>query len=278
MFSKFSKLVLGALAAGLLALPSYAQSSGWKVDTNRSYVRIDLATASQGSGDPVTLGAASPSGILHFDSADPSKSTFQFALRPSGAAAGDASIAQSPVIRFRSESAALTPDGQLKVTGTLTVSRVVLIEDFTANEGYSGPVVTGSRLVESSRQESFILPVPADDPRDSHGNAYLAVSTSLQLNAEDFPELYDELLSTNWPGKAQDVVSENPSSFGEDYSGTLRTGTNVQTRSITRTATSFGEDYPGDGSESVQPGHVVTLALNLHLVPQGASLSAKNGQ
>jgi hypothetical protein len=270
MIPNIPKLALSALAVSLLALPTYAQSSDWKVDGNHSSAQIAVETATRGSGNSLTLGVTTPTGILHLNSADPSKSTLQFELRTAGV--------QSPLIRFRSESAELTPNGQLKVTGKLTVTRVVLVEDLTANEGFSGPVVTGSRVVESSRQESFILPVPAADPRDAKGNAYLAVSTALKLNAEDFPELYDQLLSTNWPAKAQDVVSESPSSFGEDYSGTLRTGSNVQSRSITRTATSFGEDYPGAVADSVQPGNVVTLALNLHLVPQGTQLSARNGQ
>lgn len=287
MIPKFSRLALSALAASLLALPTYAQSSDWKVDSNHSSARIAVESAPRGSVSSLTLGVAAPAGILHLNSADPSKSTLQFELHSADSVSTTAGSlgndpapagAQSPQIRFHSESVTLTPDGQLKVTGTLTISRVVPLVDLTPSEAYSGPVEIGRRVVESSRQESFILPISAADPRDPQGNAYLTVSTTLNFNREDFPELYDELLSVNGPVKAQDVVSESPSSFGEDYSGTLRTGSNVQSRSITRAATSFGEDYPGAGADSVRPGNVVTLALNLRLVSQGTQLSAKNGK
>ncbi len=287
MMPKFSRLVLSALAASLLALPAFAQSTDWKVDGNQSSAQIAIATRPHGSGNTVTLGAADASGALHLDNADLSKSAFQFELRPSSrvsAAAGSnaedpaPADAQSSLIRFHSESATLTSDGQLKVTGTLTVTRVVRIVDLTANEGYSGPVEIGSRVVESSREESFILPISAADLPNPQGKPFLDLSSALKINAEDFPELYDELLSTNWPAKAEGLNCEAAPSSSEDYAGALCTGTDVQSRSIVRTATSFGEDYPGDSANSVQPANVVTLALHLHLAPQGTQLSAKNGQ
>jgi len=287
MTLNFSRLALGAVAASLLALPALAQSSDWAVVVNRSSAQFAIPADPHSSANSVILGAAAASGALHLDTADPSKSTLQFELRPAdrvssaaGSSAGDPAPAdaQSRLIRFRSESVTVTPDGKLQFTGALMLTRIVRIEDLTASEDFSGPVEIGRHVVETTRQETFILPVPAADPRDPQGNPFLNVSTALKINVEDFPELYDEILSTNWPAVAQNVTCEASPSSGEDYAGTLCTGTQVQSRSIIRTATSFGEDYPGADTDSVQPANVVTLALHLRLVPQGAQLSAQSGQ
>lgn len=278
MTHKFSRLALSAVAASLLALPAFAQSSDWKVDSNHSVARIAITAKSPDGAGSGTLGGAAVSGTLRLDNSDPSKSTLQLDLYPAGSGPAAADGVQSILLSFRSEKAALTPDGKLKVTGTLTVTRVVRILDLTANEAYSGPVEVGRQVVKTTREESLILPVPSADPRDPQGNVFLDVSTELKVNREDFPELVDDVLSTNWPAKAQDESCQSSPSAAEDYAGTLCTGTALVSPSITRAATSAAEDYPGGDDFSVQPGNILTLALHLRLAPQGVQVSAKTGQ
>ena len=268
MTSKFVRLAMSAAAASLLALPAFAQSAEWKVDSDHSSARIVAKSQSRDGDSSIALGAAAASGILRMSNSNPANSTFEFELYPSGAGSH---------LMFRSEKAALTADGKLKLSGTLTVSRVVREMRLEGNEGYSGPVETGRVVSQSSREESIIVPIPAA-ARGMRRGQQADVSASLTISDEDFPELVNEILAANWPAKAQDQSCEASAGSSEDYAGTLCTGSGVDSRSITRTATSFGEDYPGASVDSVQPGKIVTLALHLRLAQQGEQLSAKSGR
>jgi len=278
MNSTFTRVALGAVAASLFALPVFAQSADWKVDSNHSSARISIQAQSRGESS-ITLGAAAASGLLRVDTSNPSNSSLQFELDPAGA--GNEIVADDPVettrLTFHSQKASLTADGKLKLTGTLTVSTVLREVQLDGNEAYSGPVETGRVVYQASREESLILAIPAG-ARNGRGGKFIEVSTALNVNAEDFPELVNEVLSTNWPSKAQDRNCESSASAGEDYSGTLCIGTAVESRSANRAAASFSEDYAGGEPILAQPANVVTVALHLRLAPQGVQLSTKTGQ
>ena len=278
MNSTFTRVALGAVAASFLALPVFAQSADWRVDSNHSSARISIQAQSGGESS-ITLGAAAASGLLRVDTSNPSNSSLQFELDPAGA--GNEIVADDPVettrLTFHSQKASLTADGKLKLTGTLTVSTVLREVQLDGNEAYSGPVETGRVVYQASREESLILAIPAG-ARNGRGGKFIEVSTALNVNAEDFPELVNEVLSTNWPSKAQDRNCESSASAGEDYSGTLCTGTAVESRSANRAAASFSEDYAGGEPILAQPANVVTVALHLRLAPQGVQLSTKTGQ
>jgi len=267
MTSKFAQLAMSAAAASLLALPAFAQSAEWRVVSDHFSACV-VARSQSCDGDASTaLGAAAASGILRVNNSNPANSTFEFDLYPSGSGAH---------LTFRSEKASLTADGKLKLSGTLTVSRMVREMQLEGNETYSGPVETGRVVSQSSREESIILPIPVAAKGMLRGQP-ADVSASLIISDEDFPELGNEMLAGNWPAKAQDGKCEATAGSSEDYAGTLCTGFGVDARPITRTATSFGEDYPGAGADSVHPAQIVALALHLRLAQQGEQLSAKTG-
>jgi polyisoprenoid-binding protein YceI len=276
MTNKFARLALGAVAATLLALPSFAQSAEWRVDSNHSSARISIQAQSPDARGPISLGAAA-SGILRVDGSNPAHSTIELDLYPAGGETAADDPAETTQLIFRSQKASLTADGKLKLTGTLTVSRVVREVQLEGNEGYSGPVESGRVIYQTTREESLILAIPAAT-RDGQGSAFTEVSTSLNISPEDFPELVNEAFSTNWPAKAQDRNCDTSASSGEDYSGTVCTGTAVESRSANRAAASFSEDYAGGEPVSAQPPHVVTVALHLRLAPQGVQVSAKTGR
>lgn len=278
MKNTFARLALSTLAASLLALPAFAQSAEWTVDSNHSSARIAIKAQTPGESS-LALGAAAASGILRVDAANPSNSTLQFELYP--ASAGPEVATDDPLqtthLIFNSTKASLTADGRLAVTGTLTISRVIRQVQLEGNEAYSGPVETDRVIFQSSREESLILPLPAA-LRNGQGGAFAEVSTSLKISAEDFPELVNELLSIDWPAKAQDQKCEASASSSEDYSGTACTGAAVQSRDVNRTAASFSEDYAGGEPISAQPANVVTVALHLRLAQQREQVSTKTGQ
>ena len=275
MTTKLARLALSAVAASLLALPAFAQSADWRVDSNHSSARIAFKANPGDGARSITLGSAAASGILRVDNNDPANSTFQFDLYPALVASesGTDDSAQATRLAFRSEKASLTPDGKLKLTGSLTVTRVIRDLQLDGNEAYSGPVESGRIVFQTSREQSLILSIPRP-ARDG----YAQVSTVLNINDEDFPDLVDEVLTTTWPAKAQDASCESAASSSEDYSGSLCTGSNVESRSVNRLAASAGEDYSGGEPISAARPNVVTVALQLRLEQQAVQVSAKTGQ
>jgi len=281
-----SRAAIAILAIGIAAAPAFAQSGGWTVDSNHSDARIAIDGKINGSSQSITLGAGGVSGTLRLDRSDLTKSTLQFTIDPAGsgpAAVGpngetpDAGSLPATLLSFRSEKASRSADGKLHMTGALTVTRMEREALLDANEAYSGPVYVSRVVTHTQREQSFIFAVPASDPADG-GSAKIKLEALVKINREDFPELVNAALSTNWPFTVQDETCEASPNSREDYSGTLCTGSAVTLPSITRTAASAGEDYPGTDANSAEPGNLVTLALHLQLTPENAQLSSKIGQ
>jgi hypothetical protein len=276
MTINFSRLLLGAAAASLLTLPVFAQSTEWRVDSNHSSARIAVTKQSSGESS-LTLGTAAASGILRVDSSNLANSVFELDLYPVGTGspvAPDDPI-QTTHLTFRSQSASITADGKLKLTGALTVSKVIREVQMVASEGYYGPVETGRVISQTTREESLLLPISTD--RDG-AVSFTEVSTRLNVNSEDFPELLNAVLSANWPAKAQNSNCNAAAYAAEDYAGTLCTGTAVESRSINRSPAFASEAYAGGDPISAQPAGLVTVALHLRLAPQGTQVSAKAGR
>jgi len=163
------------------------------------------------------------------------------------------SNSQSASIRFRPESASMTPDGKLKLTGALTVTRVIRTLEMDANEAYSGPVELGRKAVDVTREVSVILPSPAAESYDSQGRAFFDMTSMMKVNAAEFPELAEEFIRSKQAAAAQDQNCEALAAPSEGYAGTLCTGSGSESRPITRIASSFGEDYPGAVTILAQP-------------------------
>lgn len=280
MTNKLAGFALAAILVGASALPALAQSAKWTVDSNHSSARILVQGNLDGKTQSITLGGANVSGILRLDRDDPAKSTVEFNVYPATAdpngASPDPAASPYTVLNFHSEKASLAADGRLQVTGRLTVTRVERQAVMDANDAYSGPVYVSSVIAQAQREESFVITIPASDPSD--GNATAEVSTVVKIHREDFPELVNAVLSTNWPATAQDKNCEGPLAASEDYAGTLCTGSAVTPLSITRTVAASAEDYPGDQANFADAGNLLTVALDLHLAPEGAQVSSKIGQ
>ena len=101
------------------------------------------------------------------------------------------------------------------------------------------------------------------------------MTSMMKVNAAEFPELAEEFIRSKQAAAAQDQNCEALAAPSEGYAGTLCTGSGSKSRPITRIAGSFGEDYPGAVTVLAQPANIVTLALHLHLTPQGIELSAR---
>lgn len=279
MTSKFLRLVLVAAAASSLALPAFAQSAEWRVDGNHSSAHITVETQPRDTRDSVTLAAAAASGVLRIDAVNPANSALEIDLAPAGAQSGLST--GGPILAthltFRSQKAALTPDGKLKLTGKLTVSHIIREIHGDANEAYSGPIETSRVIFQTTREESLVLGLP-EASRDGRTNPSTEVSTSLRVSAEDFPELLNGNLAANWPAVAQDGNCDYSTSASEGYSGAVCTGSAVESRSIRRAPEFASESYSGDDAYSASPASIITVALHLRLQQQGVQVSARTGQ
>ena len=84
---------------------------------------------------------------------------------------------------------------------------------------------------------------------------------------EDFPELLNSIRETNWPPVVQDVRCDVPSTIGEDYKGSLCTGTTIAAirNDNCQMPSSIGEDY--SGPQCIPPaGNQTTVVVDLKLV------------
>jgi hypothetical protein len=276
MFSKTAALGLAAALALLTSAPAFAGTQDWKVDSSHSYGEVATQAKVNDSGQSVTLGAAKVTGTLRLDPRKISNSSFEFDADPSGSSP---ELGNYTVLRFRSHSAQLTSDGKLRVTGPLTVTQIELDPQIAgSNESYSAPQFVGRKVKETTKEQSFLLTLPAGDLVNAQGQATADASAEAKISAEDFPELVAAVLSTNWPAISNvESCTAAGNAGAEDYSGYTCAGSSVGQRSITRTVRSIGEDYPGE-DVVVQAGNMVTLALHLRLTQQNADLSANSGQ
>jgi polyisoprenoid-binding protein YceI len=269
-----ARLGMAVALALLIAAPAFAGPKDWKVDSGHSYGVITTEARINQSRETVTLGATRVTGTLRFDPEQVANSSFQFDVDPAGSSKESGSYS---VLKFRSQSAELEGHGKLRVTGLLTVTEVQLEAQLEGNEAYSGPQYTGRVVKETTREQSFLLALPGEEPVDAQGNPAADVTAQAKVSSEDFPELVNAVLRTNWPAISHNQSCTPAAGGSEDYAGVTCSGSAPGQRSITRTASSFGEDYPGE-SGAAQAGNIVTLALHLRLTPQDAAPAAAIGQ
>jgi len=268
MFSKTAAFVMAAGLTIFAVTPAFAGQRDWKVDRSHSYGEVSAVAKINESPVSVTLGAASVAGTLRLDQQNIENSSFEFDVEPADAPAG---AGTHTVLRYRSGTAKLTRDGKLRVSGPLTVTEVRLESQLDGNEAYSGPQFNSFVVKETTREVSFDLVLPGEDPVDAHGEAYVLASADAQISTEDFPELVAAVLGTNWPAISNDKTCASASAGGEDYSGYACTGSSVGQASISRQANSFSEDYPGEASGAALVGNNITLALHLRLTREGTT-------
>jgi polyisoprenoid-binding protein YceI len=287
MSDRISKFAIAAVLAGGLSLPSYTQAQSRKIDSSHSDARLSMDGTIGSPNQTITLGAARVSGTMNLDKDNLTKSTFTFSVYPASSpsasidpngkpTSGDASdIANYTLVSFQSERVSMTSDGNLKVTGKMTITSVNHEADLTWSEAYAGPA-NSTRVVEkSTHEESFIFAIPPAAVAEFQRNAKVQFSGSADVNREDFPQLVNAILATNWPPVVRDERCEMPAMIGEDYAGASCTGDALQVPARAITSAGIGEDYPGPDAASAQLGNKLTILVHLQLTEEQPQLSAK---
>jgi len=266
----------GLLTVGGPSKPATTTGS-WLVDMRHS----DAKLTTDGTTDfgkqkmDVVLGFGRVNGTVKLDDGDPNNSRVDLHIYPATSMSetieenGDfkmqwlAHLANQTLLCFHSKQVTKTADGKLQATGELKLTRVDRNVDATPSEAYAGPVY-GPPIIHTVSKEATIV---FDVAPDGKAPGPLMNGTT-SLTREMFPQLLKAVVNTYWPPIVRDEKCEAPPSAGEDYRGTMCTGTVLQPPALPRGPYAGGrEDYPGPSDYNQISGSQLSIALHLHLKP-----------
>jgi polyisoprenoid-binding protein YceI len=277
-----------AAALLFLAIPSRptAPSGSWQVDARHSDARLstDGTTDFGKTNMTFTIGYARVNGTVKLD-ADPANSAFDFRIYPAFSMAPPideegkiknewfAHHANSTLMCFHSKGAQRTPEGSLKTTGNLVLTRMDRNVELTPNEGYSGPVYGPPMIHRVSHEATFVFGIPPTG--DDKDGAVLAYGVT-KVAREDFPQLTKAVIATFWPPVVQDKNCDIPVGVGEGYSGSQCTGTFLETPPLPEPprASAGAEDYPGPSGFNSVTGDRLSIVVRLRLTQSGSAAHA----
>jgi len=288
MKNKFIQFALTAAIAAASAAPALAQSTIWKFNSDHSTGRLTLSSTADPNAT-FDVGVARVKGSVSLDSNSTSNSSFNFtiypadqdpsAINPDGSlSAGEFSnVPRSTVIHFRSKEVKLTGDGNIEVTGDLTLTNLERPVTITYNEAYSGPVYGEPEVHSATREVTFVFGNAAAATAKAGAARKLKLVASTGIATEDFPGLFEAVTDANWPVVVQDKECHEPAIIGEDYHGISCTGTPVLITSRPPVSLTVGEDYPAPDPAASTAHNNVKIALNLELTRDTSTAASASG-
>lgn len=238
MRSLFAALAI----ANLMALPVFAEGNG-KIDAEHSTAWVFLGSNSNFQN----IGVVRVNGIAQFNSADPEKSALDIR----------ADLPDGQWLSFKSKQVEVRADGQLEVSGAMTLAGLQRDMVVTPGEDYRGPVYSEPSVHAVTRQVTFVLPLA--DLAEQKGD----ITAEARLGIENFPELFAAVRDASWEPIVQDEVCQMQQA-GEDYHGAVCSGRMIAPAPRVE-ALSAGEDYRGFQS-AMPAGNGMKLVLRLKVV------------
>lgn len=251
MITRFSKFFGVGLIAVLAALPAAAQNAKFQIDSDNSTARL-FVTSSKSPDKSVNVGVARMNGKVRWNAADPSKSVFDFSMYPADEKEAGQTRSESAnyaILSFKSKHVVPIADDTVRVTGELTVSDIERVASYNPSEAYSGPTYSPAIVHSAKREATFVFQrtKAGDQVARDLGGDWVA---SAVIIGEDFPELLSAVSATNWPVYVAEENCVMPSTIGEDFSGPVCTGKDVDTQARTdlqcTTPLTVGEDFAGE--------------------------------
>ena len=289
MKNKIVQLAFMAALTAALAVPALAQSANWKLKPDHSTGRLTLTSTADPSA-AFDVGVANVRGAVSLDASLPANSSFNFTIYPAHqdqAALNDdgslnsaefSNLSRSTVINFRSRRVEPIGDGNLAVTGDLTVSHLERPVVITADEAYAGPVYGEPEVHSVTREVTFVFNGAVAMNAKATSARKLELIATTNIKTEDFPGLFEAVTESNWPVAVQEENCQIPPLATEDYSGAVCTGTPAVYFSGPQVSPlTVGEDYPGPNSVTAQVHDNVKIALNLELTRSTAASGAAAG-
>lgn len=264
----------------------------WILDPSRSNAR--LFQSSKAISESVNTGVARVTGKVKLDTNDLDASFFELGIYPADEDWGHTlspgstlPIGYAPdatdqtLLTFKSTRILRTRNGELKVIGDLTLTRVERPAIATPTEDYAGPVYRDPVIHNETRKITFLFPSASAahvsgplTPAMLRKERVLEIVGSARFDRDEFPELLTAIKETNWPAVVQNKDCHMPSTAAEDYSGAPCTGTLVAATRDNNwdVPASAGEDYRGPQCTPAT-GNQITIVLDLkflHTVPEAS--------
>ena len=305
MAARFIGLVLYGFAGLLSVIPAAGQGTVWRIDATQSTARL-YVTASNRRDARINVGVARLTGnILQGDgSVLPATVAFQIypadrilkPRKPNGTLSSSQPQirANSTTIAFRSRTVQLLDQKSVLVRGDLTATYVSQTADYDPSKGYSGPVYGPPVIHSVKREVGFVFRTAAPGGQRDARKGSVEWSASSVIAGDLFPELWNAVVTTDWPsfivaepcnppadtgeefsvpactGKLiepvppTDTHCEMPSSVGEDFSGATCEGAPLPVVPRREKQRSAKGDQPKKGSDGTM-ANVVEIELVLHL-------------
>jgi hypothetical protein len=155
----------------------------------------------------------------------------------------------STLLAFRSKSVQLLDRKSVLVQGELTATYVSQSAEYDPSKGYSGPMFGPPVTHSIKRDVGFVFRPDASEGTlgAKRGNAEWSASTIIPSDL--FPELWNVVLTTDWPSFVLGEQCSTPPGAGEDFSGPACTGKLVEpaprTDTVCTMPSSVGEDFSG---------------------------------
>jgi len=259
-------------------------SDTWTLDSSTSNAR--LFQGAKANPDSVNTGVARVTGKVKLDTNDPDNSVFDLSIYPAdedwgGAISPEGALtvgyvpdaADQTLLTFKSTRILRTANDKFEVVGDLTLTRVERTVIAEPTEAYAGPVYGDPVIHNETRQIEFLFPSLSTAPLSGpltpatlQNKGDLEIVGSARVSHEDFPDLLGAIKQTNWPSVIQNKDCRAPS-IGEDYSGTMCTGTLIAAthNNNCHMPASLGEDYRGQVCTPAS-GNQTTIVLDLKLL------------
>jgi polyisoprenoid-binding protein YceI len=288
MRNTISQFALAAVLAAGFAAPALAQNSNWKLNSDHSTGRLSLSSTADPSAT-FDVGIARVKGTVSLDASSVLNSSFDFIIYPADQdpalvnqngsldAAEFSNVARSTVINFRSKEVKRTGDGDLAVTGDLTLTHLERPVIITYSEAYAGPVYGEPEVSIATREVTFVFDRGGRAAAQTGSDRKLKLVASADIKTEDFPGLFKAVTDLNWPVVIQDEECKTPAEIGEEYHGASCTGMPVVISSRPLSSQTIGDDYPAPDTEPAQVHNTVKIALNLELTRDASGAISASG-
>ena len=202
------------------------------------------------------MGVARLSGEVLQNADSPLPRTFAFQIYPADRTArttqsqaqkgvpANAGGTSTTSIRFRSKSVELLDANSVLVIGDLAATYISRDAEYDPSKGYSGPTF-GPSVTHTAKREARFVFRAVSGAGGKKGN--LEWSASSAVAGDVFPELWNAVVTTDWPAFVVGEQCTMPSGVGEDFSGPKCKGKIVEPEPRTdaqcSTPLQVGEDF-----------------------------------
>lgn len=240
-------------------------------DTRQIDPESSVAYLSMGS-EPHRLetGLARVTGDVSLDLNDPADAIVNLKIVPD-----EGPKADYDVMSFTSKRSQMMGNGDLAVTGDLTVTHIERSVTVDPTEAYSGAVYGAPTAHTDTRQVTLVLSAARNSGSQNGTKQY---SGRIVEASENFPQLLDAVSAGNWPTTlVNNEKCSSTSTIGEDYSGPTCTGTVIASVTNSVTAVGVSSAYSGFEPAFTPDRTQVNIAMGLTLAQPSTPSSVATG-